>query len=321
MCDLNSVTDRAGCEEVWRRLMPEEFVSDLWEVRECFDRHYRRPPHFLVAQDQAGVRGLLPLSWIEESGCYGYFPGETWEGHTWLEQNRLPGAHEGLLRPLLDASPAPYQLRYLLPPEGLPESEWVVDEVGYLFLPPHYDYDLENYFQAFSRKSAKRVRREIAEVEAWGAAYRYDSLSDFDLLVRLNLDRFGDQSYFADPRFLASFRDLAHFLNDQGWLRFTTILLNDEVAAVDMGCVYRGTYTLVAGGTHGGYPGVAKLINLHHMRRACEERFERVDFLCGDFSWKKLFHLTPRPLYVLTNPPPEPMPCADAVAESSTCAQ
>jgi len=29
--------------------------------------------------------------------------------------------------------------------------------------------------------------------------------------------------------------------------------------------------------------------------------YKEVDFLCGDFSWKKLFHLTPRPLYEASN--------------------
>jgi hypothetical protein len=85
----------------------------------------------------------------------------------------------------------------------------------------------------------------------------------------------------------------------------TSIFIDGELAAVDMGCMYRGVYTLLGGGTHGGYPGVAKLINLCHMRRACDERMEWVDFLCGDFSWKTLFHLTPRPLYLLSNAPVE----------------
>ena len=37
------------------------------------------------------------------------------------------------------------------------------------------------------------------------------------------------------------------------------------------------------------------------MKRACREQLTEADFLCGDFSWKKLFHLTPRPLYLLSN--------------------
>jgi hypothetical protein len=276
-------------------------LSGLWEVRACFDRHFQRPARFLVAEDEQGVCGLLPLSWIEESGCYGCFPGESWQGRTWLEQNRIPARGYGVLEALLDACPLPHDLRYLLPLEPVAGHEPAIDEVGYLFNPPRYEYDLENYFQEFSHRSAKRIKREVAALEARGVRYRYDELSDFEHIVRLNIGRFGDSSYFHDLRFERSFRSLMHLLHEKGWLRMTAVLINDEPAAVDMGCVYGGTYTLLAGGTHGGHAGVAKLINLHHMRRACEERLQLVDFLCGDFSWKQLFHLQPRPLYLLAS--------------------
>jgi hypothetical protein len=68
-----------------------------------------------------------------------------------------------------------------------------------------------------------------------------------------------------------------------------------------MGSIYRGVYTVMAGGANSRYRGVAKLINLHHMQWACQQRLQRVDFLCGDFHWKKQFHLSPRPLYLLSS--------------------
>jgi len=304
MCHLRTVTDLDECRDVWRRAIPDEKFTDLWEVRECFQRRFQRPPFFVVAEGDEGIHGLLPLSWIEESGCYGYFPGETWEGKTWLEQNRIPLRGSGVLEALLARCPAPYHLRYLLPFETADAGEGVVDEVGYLFLPPQYDYDVEAYFRReFSHKGAKEVRRNIAAVESRGVTCRYDDLADFDHLVRLSIERFGKGSYFFDPRFREGFCDMMRLFHERGWLRMTTVLVEGEPAAVDMGCMYRGVYTLVAGGTHHEYKGVAKLINVHHMRRACEERLQQVDFLCGDFLWKKLFHLTPRPLYLLSNAP------------------
>jgi CelD/BcsL family acetyltransferase involved in cellulose biosynthesis len=66
---------------------------------------------------------------------------------------------------------------------------------------------------------------------------------------------------------------------------------------VDMGAVWNSTYTVLAGGTHPDFPGVAKLINLHHMEWACHQELGEVDFLCGEFNWKQRFHLMPRPLY------------------------
>lgn len=306
MLRFRVITDSEECREAWKRAIPEELITDLWEVRECFQRHFQRPAHFIVAEAAGGIGGLLPLSWIEESLCYGYFPGETWENKTWLEQNRIPICGDGVLEDLLSHCPRPYHLRYLLPIESIAESDQVVDEIGYLFFPAHYDYDIENYFQQFSHRSSKKMKRELAAIEDRGVRCRRDDTGDFEHLVRLNMSRFGTSSYFHDRRFLEGFRSLMEFLNDRGWLRMTTLLVGDEPAAVDMGCVYRGAYTLLGGGTHDGYLGVAKLINVHHMRRACEERLDLVDFLCGDFSWKNLFHLTPRPLYLLSNHVVEP---------------
>ena len=292
------VRDPDECRALWRRMMPSERVTDLWEVRECFQRHFRRPPYFLVAEDSDGLQGLLPLSWIEESRCFGFFPGETWHGKTWIEQNRIPTRREGVLAALLDACPSTYHLRYLTP-ESVSGGDGTVDEIGYLFCPADYDYDMDRYYRDFSRKSAKRLERDLADLGRPGVEFRCDEPADFDLMVTMNLDRFGASSFFADPRFREGFRSLRDLLMEKGWLRMTTVLIGGRAAAVDMGCLYGGVYTLLAGGTHADFPGVAKLINTHHMTRACRERLPMADFLCGDFSWKTLFHLKPRPLYLL----------------------
>jgi hypothetical protein len=310
MYDIRIINDLEQCRDIWKRTVPQETVWDLWEFRACFQEHFRRPAYFIAAESTSGLTEILPLSWIEESQRYGYFPGETWQDKTWLEQNRIP-ADNGILCDMLDRCPGQYYLRYLRPSlESVSQNQCVVDEVGYLFRPSDYNYDIENYFQQFSKKSAKNIKREIASLQA-GACYRYDDISDFEHLVQLNVNNFGNRSYFYDLCFRESFRTLMHYLNDKGWLRITTVIINGEIAAVDIGCVYREDYTLLGGGTNRDYPGVAKLINLHHMQRGCRERFKLIDFLCGDFSWKQKFHLTERPLYLLSNCSLETHPSED----------
>jgi hypothetical protein len=293
-------TDLDECQAIWQAVIPGEHITDLWEVRSCFQQHYMRPLNFIVVEDDQGICGLLPLSLIEELRCYGYFPGEIWHGKTWLEQNRIYHRNGGP-QALLSCCNLPYHLNYLAVPESQTDGDLVVDEIGYLFSPPQYDYDIQNYFTEFSHKSIKQILREVAALESRGVSYRYDDLADFELMIQLNISRFGTNSYFYDRRFRESFRRLANFLHDKGWLRFTTVSIGHEPAAVDMGCLYKGEYTLLAGGTNPRFPGVAKLINLHHIQRACNERMHQVDFLCGDFNWKKLFHLSPRPLFMLSN--------------------
>ncbi|MBM3318062.1 MAG: GNAT family N-acetyltransferase, partial [Candidatus Eisenbacteria bacterium] len=260
--------DPAACRALWEEAFPRRLAVDLWETRACFHEHFRRPLRFVGARDELGLRGLLPLSWIEEAGAYGCFPGETWMGRTWLEQNRILARDPGVLEALLAACPGPYHLRYLLPDgiAGLPEAS--IDETGYLFHPEPFGFEMENYYAAFSHRTAKRLRREVAALSA-RLTLRRDDPADFDALVALNLSRFGERSYFADERFTRGFRDLLTLAQERGWLRMTALLDRDEPVAVDLGCVYQGVYTLLAGGTHGDYPGIAKVINLHHLERAC----------------------------------------------------
>ncbi len=318
MTDFRVVTDLEECRYIWQKTTPTEVITDLWDVRECFHRHYRNKPHFIVAEDEKGISGVLPLCWIDEQKSYQYFPGETWHGKTWLEQNRI-FARDGILPALLDQCPSPHNVRYLLPDSGFPENRVVEDEIGYLFFPPKYEYNIENYYAEFSPKSSKRLKKDIACLEELGAHYRFNNLSDFDYIADLNVQRFGKDSYFSDPRFKESFRSFMHYLNDNGFLRITTVMINNIPAAVDIGCIYRNTYTLLGGGTHADYPGIAKVINVYHMKYACEQKFDCADFLCGDFSWKKLFHLTPRPLYVMSNLPAKASEAQNVKPENTNC--
>ena len=299
MYHIRVVTDRGECRSLWEKVFPREFVSDLWEVRECFDRHYRHEPCFIAAEDRGEVRGLLPLSLNGDSGLYNFFPGETWAGKTWLEQNRIVTDSQRMLRDMLAAVPGPYHLRYLRPAAAAANPYEQVDEIGYLFCPPKYGCDMDRYFGEFSHKTAKKLRRELAGWDERNISWRFDDPNDFELLVAMSIGRYGQSSYFYDPRFLDSFRHLRDFLAGRGWLRMVTIMVDGTPAATDLGSVYNGTLTMLAGGTHGDYPGVAKLINVHHMTWACEQKLDRVDFLCGDFNWKAMFHLSPVPLYLL----------------------
>ncbi|MEW5796238.1 MAG: GNAT family N-acetyltransferase [Candidatus Zixiibacteriota bacterium] len=299
MYRIRVVTDPGECRRLWESLIPREFVSDLWEVRTCFDHSYRHAPYFVVAEERGGVRGFLPLSRNGDSGLFNFFPGETWSGKTWLEQNRIIADQPRLLREMLAAVPGSYHLRYLRPCSPAGELYDQVDEVGYLFCPPRYGFDMERYYEEFSHKTAKKLRRELAGWDDRGATWRFDNPEDFETLVELNLGRYAANSYFYDRRFLEGFRALRDLLSERGWLRMVTILVGGEPAAVDMGAVFNGTMTMLAGGTSANHVGIAKLINVHHMTWACEQKLERVDFLCGDFNWKGIFHLTPAPLYLV----------------------
>ncbi len=290
--------DPYQCRMIWDALWPSQGMFDLWQVRSCFHEAFDRPLRFHVAEKRGKALGLLALCWNEEQNSYVQFPGETWHGKTWIEQNRIIAQDSEMLEALLDDASGSIHLRYLSPTPLLDYSGLMQeDETGFLFYPGLFDDNFENYWMSFSGKSRKKIRAEMNKLEALNVTYRINQKKDLDLLYGMNLESFKENSYFNDIRFLRSFEFLGNFLEAMGMLRVTTVLVGGRVAAVDVGAIWKNTYTLLAGGTDPEFPGIAKLINLHHLKWSCSRRFDVVDFLCGNFNWKQRFHLSPRPLY------------------------
>lgn len=290
--------DPLQCRRIWNMAWPVSSLFDLWEVRSCFHDVYQKPLQFHVIREKGRIAGFLPLTLNEDTGQYVCFPGETWNGKTWLEQNRIIAERDDILQSLLDHVPGPLHLRYLSWHPLLSDLETAgPDEMGYLFYPGIHNYDFENYWLGFSGKTRKKLKAELKKFDTRKISFRFNEKKDLEKMFQMNRLVFSQQSYFDDHRFTGSFDRLAALLSDMGMLRIVTILIGGTVAAVDMGGVFKNTCTMFAGGTDPEFPGIAKLINLHHMEWACQKQLESVDFLCGDFNWKERFHLSPRPLF------------------------
>ncbi len=308
---IRIVKDMDECALLWQKYYPMECLFDMWGVRETFAKVYGRENFFIVHQDSGKVNGLLPLCKTVEIDkrqpqsqivSYTFFPGEIWNNRTWMEQNKIIAQSSDIMLQMLMALEDSLDIRYLSIDclKGLPEqfsSNFSTDETGYLFYPVNYDYSYEKYIASFASKSRKKILSEVKALEQQNISFRYNNLEDLDIMFQFNINNFGEYGYFDDSRFLTSFKMLANFLNEQKILRVVTVLINNEIAAVDMGSVLNNHCIMLAGGTNKNFPGIAKLINLHHINWACCERVDSIDFLCGDFGWKKRFHLTPRELY------------------------
>ena len=296
--------DPAHCRKLWESLWPGRVLFDLWPVRWCFHKAFDRPLAFHAAEQAGRPVGLLALCRNDEAGTYVQFPGETWQGRTWLEQNRIIARTPEILETLLDAVPGPVDLRYIKYRTGMNQTGLLhPDETRYLFFPAAFGFDFDTYWQSIPGKTRKKLNAEIRKLEARDVRISEGTLSDMNHLFRLNLAAFGPNAYFYDSRFLHAFEILAEFLHKMRLLRMTCVHIDGKLAAVDMGALWKGTYTLLAGGTSPEFPGVAKLINQHHLKWACTQHLKYVDFLCGDFNWKQRFRLTPVPLFEITAHP------------------
>lgn len=295
-------TDTAACRRLWEMFIPRRVVFDLWDVRESFHRTFSRRLCFITAETKDGIKGFLPLCEIPETGTLGFFPGESWHGKTWLEQNRLFADSQGTLNAMITCAVKhtglKYHIRYLVPDAQLGTD--TEDETGYLFTPSAYGYSMEGYYASFSGRNAKKMKKEASVYEN-SVEVVYDRTEDFEVLIKMNTDRFGGDSYFSDERFANGFRNLIKYLHVNNMLRMTSVLVDGEYAAIDAGSIFNNAYTLLAGGTNAKFPGIAKFINTLHLEYTCTMKFDHADFLCGNFSWKSMFHLEPRPLYKISN--------------------
>jgi hypothetical protein len=293
-CDL----EEAG--RVWRELWPAEDVFGRWDARECFQKSFDRPVHFIIAESNGRTVGFIGLSWIDEDGYYGQFPGETWKGRTWFEQNRVPADSDIVRTMLWDAAPGDTKLRYLVADSTGQLPGNTVDETGYIFSPRQYDYDFDRYWNTYSGKSRKKIGREIDALGDLEYSRSGGFPGDIEWMFETNRANFGADSYFEDPRFLDGFEGLISLLSEKGMLHVSTVSVKGRRVAVDVGAVCGKRYTVLAGATDAELHGIAKAINLFHIRWGCQARIDQIDFLCGDFGWKERFHLEPRPLFMAT---------------------
>jgi len=297
-----AVTDFCECERLWRTLIPVRNISDLWDFRVCFHHHFKHRPYFLILEDRKGIAAMLPLSYVEELDRYVFFPGETWHEKTWLERTPIFLREPRFFSDLLLACPEKTHLRYLESPVISDSPDIRIDEIGYVLYPAFLEYEFDQYRQRFSGKRFKEITRVIRSFTGEGSDFHLNRISDYDRIVEMSLNCFGGDSYISDRRFRESFREVLHLLLNQNKLRMISLEVNGTTAAVDMGALFNNTYTVFLGGTHQDFKGIAKAMNLHHIQFAFENKIPKIDFLCGDFHWKKIWHLDPEPLFTYLSP-------------------
>ncbi len=299
---LYIVTDLGKCRQLWMDLIRARSISDLWEFRYCFQRHFNAKPCFMVRKDRRGIAALLPLSYLEEEDRFVFFPGETWKGRTWMERTPVFLREGEPLNDLLHACPEGTHLRYMERPSLVGDPDLAVDEIGYVLYPATFDFDMARYARRFSPKKFKNLKKIVQHFMSDQVSLHINRSEDFDILVDMSLRRFGEGSYLYDRRFRESFRDVMVFLKQRGWLHMVSLDIKGRTRAVDIGAVFHDTYTVFLGGTHPDFPGIAKAMNMYHIEFGCLNKIRKIDFLCGDFHWKKLWHLDPEPLYRYLSP-------------------
>jgi len=293
------IHDRDEQRQLWMKHWPRQSIFDEWVVRDCFARAFNRESIFVVCRDNQIVTGMLPLGNFDSSMGCGFFPGETWHDETWLEPNRIFAADAASAEALLETAPFALDLRYISDQNSLSGLE--IDDYDYSYFPGETG-GYSGYWQQLPKKYARELVKTIDAFQTTGLEIRHNRIADFRSLVDFSNTNFGTESYFFDARFIQAFENMTSWLYDNNALRLTTVLIGGVVAAVDLGAVRGNCYSLLTGGTNREFPGIAKLINLHHLEWGSANGMNQIDFLCGDYGWKRRFGLKATPYYRLRRP-------------------
>jgi hypothetical protein len=296
------IADPYICEKLWKTYIPEKTVSDLWEFRMCFHQHFRNHFRFFIIEDRNDILGLLPLSYIDDLNTHAFFPAEIWNNKTWLERTPIYAENHQTFTELLLSCPESIYLRYMENAGEYMPEQMELDEIGYVLYPARLGFDKANYFKRFSNKKIKCILKNIKSITDIGVKFHINRTADYELLVDMSIERYGDNSYLRDIRFRNSFRDIVTFLHKSGYLKMISLELDGKTVAVDIGALYKGVYTVFLGGVFSCIPGLAKVMNMYHIDYALNNRVLKLDFLCGDFNWKKLWHLDQEPLFKFLSP-------------------
>ena len=296
------IRDLEECKRLWDLLIKPTNVSDLWDFRMCFHRHFRRKPSFMLLEDSSGIVGMLPLCYVEELEAFFFFPGEVWHKKTWIEQTPFYLRDANQLEVLLSYCPARTFLRYMAIPKTTLFEDIQVDEINYQLHPSTLNFDVSVYRKRFSSKRLKAIMKTVGCFTDKEFCFHINRIEDFNFIAEMSVQQYGYDSYLYDHRFREGFRDIMLFLMERNMLRMVSLEIMGNTAAVDLGALFSGVYTVFLGATNPGFPGVAKVINMHHIEFACDQRVSKLDFLCGDFHWKKLWHLDANPLYQFMTP-------------------
>ena len=187
-----------------------------------------------------------------------FFPGEIWKNKTWLERTPVYAINRDILYRLLASCTERTYLRYIECDSDYLPDYVSADETGYVMYPGRLDFEKLNYRSRFSSKKFKSILKDVNNILSMGAVFHINRVKDFELLVEMSIERYGEDSYLQDCRFRNSFKDVIRLLNRMDCLRMVSLEIEGNTVAVDVGAVYNGTYTVFLGGVFSRIQGAGE---------------------------------------------------------------
>lgn len=290
---IKCVHDLKECQKIWEELSPKKTIYDEWKFRSAFNKYTNYQLYFYIGLIKNQIIGLLPLQYNSNKKSLEFFGGPYMDiNQIFIEEKNyqyIPQFYKSLDKP------AKFPLTQKDPyTQGLPQ-----DNFNYSFNLASY-HSLEDFFKnLFSKKRQKNFKRENKIIEQNKITIIPNQYEDLDVLIDLNIQKFGKESSFSDSDYPEIFHNLLKF--PWQWI-IMTFLINNQKQAVTLALLYKGIYYYLATGVAPEILNLRSYTTTKNIEKAISLKAETFDLGSDDCGWKERWHAEKNiPQYLFSN--------------------
>ncbi|MFA5184611.1 MAG: GNAT family N-acetyltransferase [Patescibacteria group bacterium] len=292
MTEIKIFHDLAEAKRLWNKLSPQRSLYDLWDFRYCFYCHDVQPLHFYAIYEDGQAVGLLPLQYNELLAAYEFF------AENFMEENRpfVKAGYEHLVPELFRLAPAVTKIFDISGQDDFTRSLPLEDYIYFLDISRFHsfgDYLTVAFPSAHKRSNFKRIFTVLEREHA--VKVIHNDFKDLELLMDLNVRRFGAESYLRTEAERQPFRDLVRL--SLAW-HLITVEIDGEKLAASLSIVYNNIYYyLIVGSDISRVSDAFKYLTKANLELAISLGLKTFNFSLGGCNWKEAWHLDKEPQY------------------------
>lgn len=293
MLKFKIITDEKECKSLWEKFSPNHVLWDLWDFRFCFHKN-NFSFNFILGIDGERQIGLLPLVFDKDSEVYTYF------GDTFPEQNKFFLRDKKTMKSFLKNCPEETQI-YYIDSEEAKYYDFKQGEKGYFLDLEKYGCDFENFIMSFKKKHRKNLRYDLKKLKEKHYTIEKNRIDDFEKLVQLNKERFGNDSDYNEQDFVSGIKQIMDISNEKNILDMISIKIDGDTEAVGLGVFYNKVYYVLGTGRNSEIKNFGKLLISEQIKSAVLHKCNKIDFMSTEANWKELWNLDSNQMYEFIN--------------------
>jgi hypothetical protein len=294
---LHIERDIKKCEQIWADLGVKDNYNDLWDYRYCFFKGYKNKPMFICAKYRGKIVACMPLEHFKKDDTYRFFGGGDWNEN--MKILCRPEYRKEAIPFLISHVPQNSRLIFMTAEDAKFSKKIVHFEPTYYIDLASIEYDQEKFFDRMDNHKQRKIRSEFRKIEGMNPFYTLDKFEDFDIMVKLNLKRFGEESSFNDKGFVKAFHCIMKHKVLKRHLSSLSIYIGGKLKAHALLLEYNGQLTYLQGGNDTDVQNIAKFLSYRVLLEGIRRKVSRVNYMSDDCGWKEHWRLDKEMQYIL----------------------